>query len=58
MARIAVRFHSETKEGAGRAGSRDFQRQSGEEKRSKTWSDKLTCFYINARNLINKTDDF
>jgi len=48
----------ETKKGTGRAGSRDFQRQGSEEKRSTVQSGELTCFYINARNLIGKFDQF
>ena len=49
---------AEAKEGTGRAGSCDIQRQGGKEKRSTAQSDELTCFYINARNLISKLDHF
>jgi len=46
------------KKGTGRAGSCDIQRQGSQEKRSTAQSDELTCFYINARNLISKLDQF
>jgi len=52
-----TRCRVETKEGTGRAGSCDIQRQSSEETRSTVQSDKLTCFYINARN-VGRLDQF
>jgi len=47
----------EAKEGTGRTGSGDIQRQGSEEKRITVQSGELSRFYINARNLISKIDN-
>ena len=48
-------------EGAeGKRGKRldNIQREGREEKRTLTNSSELVCFYRNARNMVNKTDQF
>ena len=49
---------AEGAEGKQRKRLDNIQREGREEKRTLTNSSELVCFYINARNLVNKMEQF